>query len=156
MTGCLVSGARLRQDEAGRLFVDSSNAGFNFRTSTNHNLWLRDVLQAFARPPAPEFEPLNACAEEFVEQLDSTGILAARSPLFGLVLTKVVDGSVLGLSLPHTLAGRHRWLRWGGHAYGRGLKAERSLCSNSSNLITQTSSILVALMLQSFSNILLP
>ncbi|KAK9839049.1 hypothetical protein WJX74_008467 [Apatococcus lobatus] len=95
---------RVRQDDAGRFFLDSSNAGFTIGTCNKPESQLRDVLRAFARPSAPELEPLNACAEDYLEQLNPVEVLAGRCPLFGLRLTQVKDGSVLGLSFSHMLA----------------------------------------------------
>lgn len=69
------------------------------------NLLLRDTLKAFVVPSAPEVQPVQELATPLVEHLDVVGLLAGKSPLIGMRLTQVKDGSVLALSLSHVLAG---------------------------------------------------
>lgn len=69
------------------------------------DLQLRDVLKAFVVPAAPEVQPARELAVTFAEQLDVAGYLAGMSPLVGLRLTHMKDGSVLGVSLSHVVAG---------------------------------------------------
>ena len=96
---------RLRQDEAGRSYIDGSNSGFIFSTVEDRSLELLDVLRDFAYSPAPEVEPTQRLAEGFVEQLDSVGYLKGESPLFGVRLTNVKNGSILGVSMSHAVSG---------------------------------------------------
>lgn len=98
-------GVRLQQDREGRYFLDESNTGFTFSVHENAGCHLRDILQAFVRPPHPEVQLTTELAADFAEQLDIVGYLAGKSPLVGLRLTQVQEGSVLAISLCHVLAG---------------------------------------------------
>ena len=98
-------GLRLQQDRGGRYFLDESNTGFTFSVQENAGRHLGDVLKAFVVPPTPEVQLTTRLAADFVEQLDIVGYLAGKSPLVGLRLTQVQEGSVLAISLCHVLAG---------------------------------------------------
>ncbi len=95
----------MRQDENGASYIDSSNGGFNFSVVENTSFELLDVLPAYSYPSASEVQPLQSLAEGFVEQLDATGTLSGQTPLFGVRLTAVKNGSVLGVSMLHAVAG---------------------------------------------------
>ena len=102
-----MTSSRLCQDCEGRYFLDNSNSGFTFSVQDKPDLQLRDVLKAFVVPAAPEKQPVRELAATFVEQLDVAGYLAGKSPLVGLRLTHFKDGSLLGVSLSHAVAGKN-------------------------------------------------
>ena len=97
--------SRLQQDGSGSHYIDNSNSGLPFGVSARADLELIDVLPAFVVPSAHEAEPVRLVAKDFVEQLDPVDLLAGRSPLIGLRLTSLRNGSVLGISLSHVLSG---------------------------------------------------
>ena len=97
---------RLQQDENGSFAFDTSNRGFQFSVAHRPEAELRDVLKAFTLPSAPEVQPVNCWAEPLVEQLDPVGMGTGQTPLFGIRLTNVKDGSVLGISISHTIIGK--------------------------------------------------
>ncbi|KAK9834629.1 hypothetical protein WJX74_006118 [Apatococcus lobatus] len=95
--------SRLRQDQNGSFAFDTSNGGFQLSTVSQPQAELRDVLTAFTMPSAPEIVPVTSWAEAFVEQLDPVGMVLGNSSLFGIRLTSVRDGSILGISASHTI-----------------------------------------------------
>ena len=95
---------RLRRDSRGRFHIFCGSS-FNFATAVNKEAELLDAFTSFSYPAAPESEPQQSLAEQFVEQLDVTKYLNGQSPLFGLRLTNVKNGCILGVSLSHALAG---------------------------------------------------
>ncbi|KAK9838702.1 hypothetical protein WJX74_001670 [Apatococcus lobatus] len=93
-----------KQDPEGRTFFDHSNSGFVFSSCQRSDLQLRDTLNSFVVPSTPEVQPVTEVAAPFVEQLDIAGYLAGETPLVGIRLTSVRDGSVLSISLSHVVA----------------------------------------------------
>ena len=99
-------GGRLRQDPEGRQLVVVENTGFPLEASLQQQADLSNVLSHFVFPShVQQHHPLVRVGENFTIQLDIGKMLDGASPLFGVRLTQVKGGSVLGLSISHLLAG---------------------------------------------------
>ena len=87
--------------------MGSLSSGFPLQFSQNHDIQLSTALSFLVHPPAVQREKhVSKVGEKFCIQLDVSDILEGESPLFGLHLTTVDGGCVLGLSLSHCLAGK--------------------------------------------------
>lgn len=95
---------RLAQDQDGRQYFDDSNS-FTLTCFERPDLELLDTLGGFVIPSTVVKKPITEVAENFVERLDIAGFLAGKSPLVALRLTAVKNGSVLGISFSHVVAG---------------------------------------------------
>ncbi len=96
---------RLGRDTEGRLFIDTSNAGLPVEIVSDHRLQISDVLPGYTRSSQPEAEPVNLLGEKFAPMVQPDCVQRGEAPLLSIQLTQVHDGSIVGVSFSHTLAG---------------------------------------------------
>ena len=72
---------------------------------TDHSLCTGDLPGSYARQAGPEQQPVNSVAQAFAQELQPDAVQRGESAMLALQLTFVKDGTVLGVSASHALAG---------------------------------------------------
>ncbi len=86
--------------------MDDSNSGFSFTASLAPQASLNSALRDFPKPELTVHEPTREFGGEYFGQLDVVALLAGDSPVFALRVTEVSDGTLLGVSISHGVAGK--------------------------------------------------
>ena len=107
---------RLKQSVDGKYFVDSegvSSAGIPCTVATLQHLHISDLPAHYVQAKVSDAVPVNTLVPELIPQMQPHLMLAGKEPLFKLQLTHVRNGSVLGVSFSHALAGlSHTHMLW--------------------------------------------
>ena len=107
-----LSAYRMSRSHEGRYFIGpGSNVdgphSFPFAYSHDPSRRLSDLPAQYVQRSVQEHIPINAFPLELVPQMHPDLLLAGKEALFQVRLTTIKDGSVLGVSFSHALAGEH-------------------------------------------------
>lgn len=85
--------------------MDGSNEGFLFKAVNSDLTSLKSILPAFNTAEARINLPIQLIGGQHLEQLDLEGYLSGQTAFSALCLTTFRDGSLLGFSISHAIAG---------------------------------------------------